>query len=354
MATLGAWNSGLQHLTSDGLSIQDYASCSSTQPAWHALGRKGLRSSYGSSFFSEIAAHQQGSRLITWPTLSSCSATFCTNSVSKSLAEAILEESNTERTEKSIHLFKGKKFRFGVIPATTPEESLAAASLRAKLFYPYPDFSPEELYAPTTMAELQKAHELASLQSLKTRILSEFSRDSKMMILGMKVTCLLAVCERSEHEALLFSLASREKEAASGSVTEPPEISWNRGSDHESTLMAIGTLDIHVGESLPGENLQGAYPQGDRPGLQRGYIFNLCVSNVARRRGVASAMMETAASMAQKMGLKVLYIHVATDNPSAAALYEAMGYIVEQEEDLAIEKRLNRCRRRLMKLVINS
>jgi ribosomal protein S18 acetylase RimI-like enzyme len=82
--------------------------------------------------------------------------------------------------------------------------------------------------------------------------------------------------------------------------------------------------------------------------FKHGYIFNLCVSDTARRHGVATALMKEAVEVAKQMQLQILYVHVEANNNSALGLYSKLGYNVEEEEPLDVEMRYQRPRRILL------
>lgn len=52
--------------------------------------------------------------------------------------------------------------------------------------------------------------------------------------------------------------------------------------------------------------------------------------------------------VAKQMELKILYVHVEANNRNASALYDSLGYALEEEEPLEAESVLRRPRRRLL------
>ncbi len=56
------------------------------------------------------------------------------------------------------------------------------------------------------------------------------------------------------------------------------------------------------------------------------YIANVAVDYRHRRCGLAQQMLLACESIIKTWGLKQIYLHVATDNPSAMALYHKIGY----------------------------
>jgi ribosomal protein S18 acetylase RimI-like enzyme len=63
-----------------------------------------------------------------------------------------------------------------------------------------------------------------------------------------------------------------------------------------------------------------------------GYIANLCVHKSARRRGIASALLQVAMKVIQNWGLCEVYVHVNATNKPAQALYTKKGFQVLEEE----------------------
>lgn len=79
----------------------------------------------------------------------------------------------------------------------------------------------------------------------------------------------------------------------------------------------VGTLEI----SLRSQFWQPLQPR-------RPYIANVAVDYQHRRRGLAQQMLLACESIVQTWGYRQLYLHVATDNLLAIALYQKIGYQV--------------------------
>lgn len=52
--------------------------------------------------------------------------------------------------------------------------------------------------------------------------------------------------------------------------------------------------------------------------------------------------------VAKQMELQILFVHVEADNVKALALYNSLGYVVEEEEAVEVESLLKRPRRILL------
>ncbi|MEM9804692.1 MAG: GNAT family N-acetyltransferase [Cyanobacteria bacterium P01_D01_bin.56] len=59
---------------------------------------------------------------------------------------------------------------------------------------------------------------------------------------------------------------------------------------------------------------------------RRPYIANVAVDHRHRRCGLAQQMLLACECISQTWGLKQIFLHVATDNPPAMALYRKVGY----------------------------
>ncbi|HKA92046.1 MAG TPA: GNAT family N-acetyltransferase [Haliangiales bacterium] len=86
----------------------------------------------------------------------------------------------------------------------------------------------------------------------------------------------------------------------------------------------------------------------DRPGtparLEReraAYVTDVLVVESARRRGVATLLLEDAAKLARAAGLARLVLHVAPDNHAALALYAKLGFARGEETGGTVELALD-------------
>jgi len=112
-------------------------------------------------------------------------------------------------------------------------------------------------------------------------------------------------------------------------------------ADLGTRVRVIGTLDVHMGRSLPGESLVGIRPvtpsaDDDNPihivSPPRAYAFNVCVSPESRGIGVAEALLNAAKAHVAAKGARVLYVHCERDNAAAKSAYEKAGFSIEVEE----------------------
>jgi len=87
----------------------------------------------------------------------------------------------------------------------------------------------------------------------------------------------------------------------------------------------VGTLDVVVARALESEFLIGDVKHA-------AYVANMCTADVARRRGVAAALVSTARSAARDAGVDALYVHVMAVNEAGRAFYSSCGFEVEKEE----------------------
>jgi len=66
---------------------------------------------------------------------------------------------------------------------------------------------------------------------------------------------------------------------------------------------------------------------------KQAYIFNLCVSPVFRRQGIATMLLDRAQEIATKKGVKECFLHVDFGNDAAEKLYAENGYVLEEDEE---------------------
>ncbi len=74
------------------------------------------------------------------------------------------------------------------------------------------------------------------------------------------------------------------------------------------------------------------YPSFTSAGMKRIYILNdLFVADGARRRGVGTALLDAAALFAREAGAARLALSTAFDNLAAQSVYEAHGWIRDEQ-----------------------
>ncbi|XP_057806471.1 GCN5-related N-acetyltransferase 6, chloroplastic-like [Salvia miltiorrhiza] len=95
----------------------------------------------------------------------------------------------------------------------------------------------------------------------------------------------------------------------------------------------VGTLDFHVKFFSPGQTFPDEIIVHQRMGsIDRsasnsyGYILNICVARSARRRGVATTMLQHVISTAKEQSIKKVFLRVYGDNEGAVRLYEKVGF----------------------------
>ena len=251
---------------------------------------------------------------------------------------------------------------FVVRDARTMEEVRLAACLRVDTFYPYVPTGGVVGVGPRFVQERDRW--------LTHRRNAEVHRDGHLRALGMQVRTLVAL----------------------------PLDTGDGDGDGDGAGAVLGTCDVHFGFSLPGEPLFGDRPSSDDPDAaeadanasgrvlwlsagsaaadgaaqpedaapvpagevpvrplpehalrhRRAYVFNLCVSEDHRRRGVARAILREAESVAASLGVRYMYVHVEAHNDAAVALYAAGGFAFEKEETEDVARRLRRPRRQLL------
>ncbi|NEQ48790.1 MAG: GNAT family N-acetyltransferase [Leptolyngbya sp. SIO3F4] len=97
--------------------------------------------------------------------------------------------------------------------------------------------------------------------------------------------------------------------------TSPHQYSCLVMIDQAAGAEIVGTVEL---------SLRSHFWQPLQP--RRPYIANVAVHHHHRRRGLAYHMLLACESISQTWGFRQLYLHVATDNPSAIALYHKIGY----------------------------
>ena len=197
-------------------------------------------------------------------------------------------------------------------------ELRAAAAVRAAAFYTYP---PDR--SAFTVASHRRVRLDAEWQALeaKTR-----GRDEAWK--HVRVACLVGTAPlKTTVDPLAADLDPSCKLPADDS--SPPRV-------------VLATLDVNIGHSLPAEELCGQHT------AQCAYLSNVCSAPGARRMGAARSLVDFAVDYVRARGVRHLYVHVAADNSSAAALYGDAGFTVECEETSTQAHLMSRPRRQLL------
>jgi len=198
------------------------------------------------------------------------------------------------------------------------------------------------------------------------RVASETVRETMFQRVGMRGVRTFAAATRADADGtpldadVVASIRARASTSASSSTTsrEHPIDSaalrrWSvvrarDADDADSRLFVVaGTLDVHLGPSLPGEDLVGARPSTtdddttDDEGFnpidvvtpRRAYVFNVCVAPEFRGLGVAERLLARAhAYLRDDTDVVAAYAHVEIDNHAARRAYEKASYVVEFEQ----------------------
>eukprot|EP00892_Ulva_mutabilis_P007501 jgi/Ulvmu1/5122/UM021_0139.1 len=180
-----------------------------------------------------------------------------------------------------------------IINASTDEELESIAMLRACSFYVVPA---ERSFAGQRYQEMKAAEETVKLQEYRDSELN--GREKRISIAAIIHT------EQLDIEAM-----------------DIPQHLMLPGTRQ----VVVGTLDVVVAAAVEGQFLRGH----DRDAA---YMINVCVADIARRRGVGKQLVQAALTAAASLGSKTLYVHLMAVNEVGRALYESMGFTLEQEE----------------------
>ncbi|CAK9861723.1 unnamed protein product [Sphagnum jensenii] len=123
-------------------------------------------------------------------------------------------------------------------------------------------------------------------------------------------------------------------------VTREPLQGTQRLETGGLLVNVVGTLDVSLRQVSQAEAFLGSTPDvvvvplgiNMQQPQNYGYIANLCVHKSARRRGIASALLQVAMKVIQNWGLCEVYVHVNATNKPAQALYTKKGFQVLEEE----------------------
>eukprot|EP01023_Acetabularia_acetabulum_P009487 TRINITY_DN14265_c0_g1_i1.p1 TRINITY_DN14265_c0_g1~~TRINITY_DN14265_c0_g1_i1.p1 ORF type:complete len:211 (-),score=30.54 TRINITY_DN14265_c0_g1_i1:121-753(-) len=92
----------------------------------------------------------------------------------------------------------------------------------------------------------------------------------------------------------------------------------------DNSKIAVGTFDIVLTRALDGEVLLGNC-------RSIGYIANYCVVSFARRKGIASLLINEARRLACLFGAEALFVHVKADNLASLSLFQKNNFVMEND-----------------------
>ena len=245
----------------------------------------------------------------------------------------------------------------------------ACAVVRTRCFYEIED---ERRAEPVTFSfddddddniSIETRASKPRLRWWEDRVASETVRETMFQRVGMRGVRTFAATTRADADGtpldadVVASIRARASTSASTSSTTSREhpidsaalrrwsvVRARDAADADSSLFVVaGTLDVHLGPSLPGEALVGARPSTDDTDEgfdpidvvtpRRAYVFNVCVAPEFRGLGVAERLLARAhAHLRDDTDVVAAYAHVEIDNHAARRAYEKASYVVEFEQ----------------------
>ena len=112
-------------------------------------------------------------------------------------------------------------------------------------------------------------------------------------------------------------------------------VAVDRGEELDTGDGEAAGVGDGIGAQAPGE-LVGTVMAGYDG--HRGWLYYLAVAGVARRRGVATALIAEAERLLEARGCPKVMLMVRRDNAAVATMYEGLGY--DEDEVLVLGKRL--------------
>ncbi|CAI0385144.1 unnamed protein product [Linum tenue] len=129
----------------------------------------------------------------------------------------------------------------------------------------------------------------------------------------------------------LIALILAEKARRDGETHNTEECGWDFGLEHP-LVAAWRDLPWVYGKA---PHLGNIHRGGEDI---YGYVSNLVVAEFARRRGIATNMMQFAIETTKSNGVELLYVHVDRNNRPALQLYEKMGFeMIEEASEGRVE-----------------
>ena len=189
------------------------------------------------------------------------------------------------------------------------------------------------------------------------RIASETARETMFQRVGMRGVRTFAAATRADADGtpldadvVAANATTRENPIDVTALRRWSVVRARTDAEDDANLFVVaGTLDVHLGASLPGEDLVGARPSpsDDDDGTEtdafdpidaitnprRAYVFNVCVAPEFRGLGVAERLLARAhRHLRDDTDVVAAYAHVEIRNRAARRAYEKASYVVEREQ----------------------
>jgi len=88
-----------------------------------------------------------------------------------------------------------------------------------------------------------------------------------------------------------------------------------------------GQFLVHLQDADSGAQVGALWwAESDSPGGREAFVYNIVISESARRRGFARAAFQELERLARAHGVRHLGLHVFGHNPGARRLYEQLGF----------------------------
>ena len=189
----------------------------------------------------------------------------------------------------------------GIRTLSSDDEIACVSWLRAKAFYAYP---PERAFAGEIHQMMIAEEESKSLKALRMDTALREKRgdgDWNEKTITLVALCHVDALDTSIDDNLCFVDVDG------------------------STVIVVGSLDVHFAKALPGEVLIGSSEHA-------AYLANVCTADAAKRRGVAALLLQRAREIARENNADDIFVHTMAVNEIARAFYEKNGFVVEKEE----------------------
>ena len=189
------------------------------------------------------------------------------------------------------------------------------------------------------------------------RIASETARETMFQRVGMRGVRTFAAATRADADGtpldadvVASTATTRENPIDVTALRRWSVVRARTDAEDDANLFVVaGTLDVHLGASLPGEDLVGARPSPSDDdddtetdafdpidvitNPRRAYVFNVCVAPEFRGLGVAERLLARAHEhLRDDTDVVAAYAHVEIGNRAARRAYEKASYVVECEQ----------------------